>query len=150
VTERLRLLRGIGWTGGPGFLRALAFAAAVPLLVRAPLPRLSWWLEPSRRHRGRNGGPGVVEEVVGRVEAALAFGRPVVRPGCLTRGLTMYRFLREAGLDVELCFGVGVVQGAHHGHCWLVRAGEPFLERTDPRPAFVEMCRIPLTGRPRP
>jgi hypothetical protein len=33
--------------------------------------------------------------------------------------------------------------GEYVGHCWLVKDGEPFLERTDPRPVFAEIVSIP-------
>lgn len=124
------------------FARALSFAAVVPLLARLPLPRLQRWIEPRRKRTCHDESrAGLVLE---QVTAALGFGRPVVRPGCLTRGLTLYRFLREVGIDVELCFGMGVVGGGYEGHCWLVRNGEPFMEPADPRPTFVELYRIPV------
>jgi len=71
----------------------------------------------------------------------------LVRPGCLTRGITGYYILRRAGLDVALCFGMGPVRdpgGA--GHCWLVLNGEPVLEAVDPRPAFTELVRLSSRG----
>jgi hypothetical protein len=53
-------------------------------------------------------------------------------------------FLRRAGLDVELCFGIDPSDdAASDGHCWLSLAGEPFLERVDPRPRFAETYRVP-------
>ena len=60
-------------------------------------------------------------------------GHPLVRPGCLTRGVTLYYALRRAGDDVSLCFGVGEDGGQTAGHCWLDKAGRPLLERVDPR-----------------
>jgi hypothetical protein len=78
------------------------------------------------------------------VLAALRVGRPLVRRGCLTRGITLYYFLRRAGADVRLCFGLGAVDGGDgfDGHCWLVLAGEPYLEPRDPRPLYTEMYRF--------
>ena len=52
-------------------------------------------------------------------------------------------FLRRAGLDVRLAFGVGPTRGEHAGHCWLVLDGSPFLEDRDPRPLFTEMITVP-------
>jgi hypothetical protein len=59
----------------------------------------------------------------------LSRGRALVPGGCTVRGLTLYYFLRRAGVAVNLCYGVALVQGRLVGHCWLERAGEPFLER---------------------
>jgi hypothetical protein len=64
----------------------------------------------------------------------------------LTRGLTRYFFLRRAGLDVVLCFGMGRHDTEVLAHCWLVKNGEPFLEAEDPRPLYVEMYRISREG----
>jgi len=52
--------------------------------------------------------------------------------------VTLYRFLRRAGADVSLRFGVGMMDGAIAGHCWIVYRGEPLAERRDPRGLFVE------------
>lgn len=71
----------------------------------------------------------------------------MVRPGCLTRGITGYYILRRAGLDVALCFGVGLAVGRDvAGHCWLVLDGEPVLEAADPRTAFSELVRLSSAG----
>src|SRR4051794_17680964 len=121
-------------------LRVLAFAAAVPLLMPLPLPRLACLLEP---RRPRPEDPQRAAWLARRVDTVIAAGHPVVRRGCLTRGVTHFFFLRRAGVDVALQFGMGTPAGQPEGHCWLVRDGEPYLERVDPRPLFVETYRIP-------
>lgn len=75
-------------------------------------------------------------------------GRPLVRSGCLTRGVTLYWFLRRAGLEVELRFGLDPDDAGDltDGHCWLTLDGEPYLEPRDPRPRFTEVYRLPLLG----
>jgi hypothetical protein len=132
----------------PGDLLRLAwifgFAVAVPLLMRLRLPRLEAVLEPRRAVAPPDSA--CVAKLLGDVELVLARGRPLVRGGCLTRGITRYYFLRRAGLAVELCFGIGTVDDALVGHCWLVKDDEPYLETDDPRPVFREIYRIP----PRP
>jgi hypothetical protein len=82
------------------------------------------------------------------LERAIHAGWPAVRPGCLTRGVTLYVFLRRAGMDVALSFGMGKPGKEFAGHCWLVMDGEPILERRDPRPVFTEMYRIPRCPPP--
>ena len=123
-------------------LRVLLFAAVVPLLLRfRKLPGLPAWLEPT----GEIPPPPTPEEVaalVRRIDSLIAAGRPVVRSGCLTRGLTLYRFLRRAGADVSLRFGVGTMSGRFAAHCWIVYHGEPLAEPRDPRPLFTETWRI--------
>lgn len=77
----------------------------------------------------------------------IRWGGPLVRPGCLTRGITGYYLLRRAGLDVALCFGIGPRHSAGvTGHCWIVLDGEPVLEAVDPRPAFTELVRLSSRG----
>jgi Transglutaminase-like superfamily len=125
------------------FLRILVFAAAVPYLLRLKLSKVAKILEP--------GGDPVevtqnrVMKISGYVERAIRDGSPFVRPGCLTRGLTRYYFLRRAGLDVTLCFGMGGADSNFMGHCWLEKNGESFLEGEDTR-RYVEMYRVSRAG----
>jgi hypothetical protein len=126
------------------FLRIFVVAAAVPYLLRLKLPKVGGVLEPGRE-------PVVVPEervrkITGYVERAIRHGGPLVRQGCLTRGLTRYYFLRRAGMDVALCFGMGRLDTGFMGHCWLVKDGEPFLETDDPRNLYAEMYCISPTG----
>ena len=126
------------------FLQVLLFAAAVPFLLRLKLSRIEALLEPrvpSPAGRDR------VEQIAEYVEMAIREGRPVVRPGCLTRGVTRYYFFRRDGMDVSLSFGMGRVKGEFVGHCWLVKDGMPFMETQDPRPLYAEMYRISGTAR---
>jgi Transglutaminase-like superfamily len=126
------------------FLRVFAFAAAVPYLLRLKLSTVARALEPERNVSVLR--EGSVGKIVAYVEAAIRRGRPLVRPGCLTRGLTRYYFLRRAGVDVALCFGIGRLGKEFMGHCWLVNNEEPFLELEDPRPRYAEMYRISREG----
>jgi hypothetical protein len=125
----------------PASWRVLAFALLVPLLLRVKLPRLAGWLEPAPPLPPPP-DPAAVAALVARLDRLLAAGRPLVRRGCLTRGLTLYRFLRRAGAEVALCFGVGKADGDLTGHCWLEYAGAPLAERRDPRGLYVETYRI--------
>ena len=121
-------------------VRVLLVAVSVPLITRLPLARQEALLEP------RNPAPPDPEReawLVANVDRLLSAARPVVRAGCLTRGLTYYFFLRRAGVDVQLRYGLATPIGDSDGHCWLVRDGEPFLERADPRDRYVETYSIP-------
>jgi hypothetical protein len=119
----------------------LVIAALIPLLMRLPLERVRDVLDP----RGVLPRPDAIRErhVLALVSLVLDFGRPVLRPTCLTRGITRYYALRRAGVEVALAFGLGQATGdTVDGHCWLVRDGAPFLETRDPRRLFTEMYRI--------
>ena len=138
---RFAILREVAGRGDALlFARSFGFALVLPLLLRLSLPRLKALLEPGA-------APGVVEpdareRIVASVQAMLRAGAPLIRPGCLTRGVTLYYFLRRAGVDVALCFGMGRghdTADGFDGHCWLVLAGEPYLEPRDPRPLYTEM-----------
>jgi len=136
---------------GPSGLpvQVLLFGLAVPLLLRLKLERLALWLEPPSSPPP-HGSRAEAEALVRRIDVWLRAGRPLVRPGCLTRGLTRYRFLRRAGFPVSLRFGIGeLAEREDHleGHCWLVLDGEPLAERRDPRPLYTETWRIPADGR---
>jgi hypothetical protein len=108
--------------------------------MRLPLARLERVLEPRRPRRLDVRRQQWLAE---HVDAILAAGHPLVRPGCLTRGVTLYYFMRRAGVDVGLQFGMGKPVREIEGHCWLVRGSEPYLERRDPRPIFAPTYRIP-------
>jgi len=74
----------------------------------------------------------------------LARGHFCVNNICLKRSMTLYHFLRCAGMDVTLCMGVWQKEGlsadaALQGHAWITRGGVPFLEA---RPDLTEKCRV--------
>lgn len=145
-------MRSSWWTARPEALlpaRVVLFAALVPLLLRLrKLPDLPAWVEPRRRALPRRPvEPAEVEALVRRIDGILIAGRPAVRAGCMVRGLTLYRFLRRAGAEVSLRFGVGKIRGEFAAHCWIVYRGEPLEEPQDPRQLFTETWRIePAAG----
>jgi Transglutaminase-like superfamily len=140
--DRLRALRELNSPRESALLASIcAFAATVPLLMRLPLPRLGALV--TRPPRRRHASPADVERLAELVELAPRVGHPLVRRGCVPRGVTLFWFLRRAGLDVELRFGL---DPASDGHCWLALNGEPFLEKVDPRPRFTELYRLPRAG----
>jgi hypothetical protein len=126
-------------------LRVMAFAAVVPLLMRFPLTRVARWLDASGDSTSAVAiaPPCDVAHLIRRIDGWLVRGRPVVRRGCVVRGVTLYRFLRGAGVPVSLRFGVGLVEQQIEGHCWIVHQDLPLGERVDPRPIFTEMVSIP-------
>ena len=128
-------------------LRVLLFAIAVPTLFRLRLPRLNRLLAaPGPPVDPPPGASVKAEQIIRCVELARAVGNPLVRPRCLTRAVTLFYFLRRAGLDLTLCFGAARHDGhwlAAAGHCWLARNGQPFLEARDPRLNFIPIYWLP-------
>lgn len=126
-------------------IRVFAVAVSVPALMRLPLHRVCAIVVPAGPPRGRD--VQELSQLASLILWLLRKGGPLVRRGCLTRGVTLYYFLSRAGADVELVFGVGIREDGADGHCWLVHQGEPFLEEQDPRPLFSELYRIPGSAR---
>lgn len=82
------------------------------------------------------------------VDRVLAVDRGPFRPNCVRRSLVLARYLRRAGQDPEICFGVkpeARPEGRFDGHAWLELDGEPLAEREDPRPRY----RVMFRGRAR-
>jgi hypothetical protein len=121
-------------------------ALAVPVLMRARMDQVHRIVEPGPRVPTSTPDPERIDQLGRWVDAIMRRGRPVVRPGCLTRGVTLYYALRREGLEVALCFGVGTDQGTTTGHCWLEVDGRPCLERTDPLTMFTEVVRMSPAG----
>jgi len=109
--------------------------------MRLPLNQVTRWINPSGC-RPAELSPQEVSGLVASIDRWLAHARPLVRSGCVVRGVTLYRFLRRAGAEVSLRFGIGPVDGTLAAHCWIVYRGEPLAERRDPRGVFTEMWTI--------
>jgi hypothetical protein len=125
------------------FTHIFLFAVSVPALLRLNVSRLQWLLEPERLPTPVDSAR--VQKITGYVNLVMSAGLPFIRPGCLTRGITLYYFLKRSGVDLSLSFGLGKVDGQYVGHCWLMAGGVPYLERRDPRPVFTEILSIPLS-----
>jgi hypothetical protein len=119
----------------------VVFASAVPLLMRLKPNRLQRVLDRGRRPARPDAGAEA--HVVRHFHLARRLASPLVGSGCLTRGLTLYYFLRRAGVDVSLCFGMRNTEGEFVGHCWLVRTDSPILENRDPRLLYTRIFSIP-------
>ena len=144
LRRRLAVVRDVHRRGDDAlFAHSFCVALAAPLLMHIPLPRLDTLLELIAA-RGRRGVARDPDRVAATVLEMLQAGRPLVRRGCLTRGLTLYYCLRRAGVDVALEFGMGKVAGGDgfDGHCWLMLDGKPYLEPRDPRADYTTMYRF--------
>ena len=127
-------------------VRVYLFAIGVRVLLRLNLESLESIIEPAKAPVTPNWSQ--IERIVYSVDRVFGSRARFIRRGCYSRGVVLYYLLRRAGLDVSLQFGMGK-QGEHFiGHCWLVKDGEPFLERADPRPHFAPVCVIPRHSIP--
>jgi hypothetical protein len=125
----------------PAYASILAVAAGARLLARLPLRRLEAVVELGRRRAPRS--PADTDLTAKRVERVLSRSRRVLRHTCLTRGITRYFFLRRAGADVRLIFGLSKIEGRYAGHCWIVRDGEIYAESSDPSGQFADVYVLP-------
>jgi hypothetical protein len=126
------------------------FAAALPLLFRLKIPLVARLLDVPIGCGGATAAPQEQDFIIHCVEWVMAAGRPLIRPSCLTRGVTRYFFLRRAGVNLGLCFGAAWRQGEliqAPGHCWLVKDSKPYLELSDPLLCFVPIYSLPQAGR---
>lgn len=145
-SRRLEAVRYAARNAEPVLLvEVMAFASVVPLLMRLS-PRTLERLLTLRQRRAPADPEASVTRIVRHFQMAARVASPLVRSGCLTRGLTLYYFLRRAGVDVALSFGMLRIAGEFKGHCWLTRGGTPFLERPDPRPLYAHVFSIPAAA----
>jgi Transglutaminase-like superfamily len=127
------------------FSESLCLALSIPLLSLLPPPRLQTildWCAAVRQHREFRPTAADVARVV---DAALRVGRPLVRRGCLTRGLALYFGLRRSGIEAELVFGMGRsanTADGYDGHAWISIAGEPWMELRDPSAHYAAIYRF--------
>lgn len=121
-------------------VRIFLFLTLSPLLMRLQLASVSTLV--SRPVRRQTPDPGRVARTIRLIDLMTRFGRPFIVPGCLTRGLALYYFLRRLGLDVALVFGHGKVNDQFAAHCWLERDNEPYLEKVNPHSHFVPVYRF--------
>lgn len=102
----------------------LAVSAAARLL---PLPRAFALLSPPLATMGS------LDEGIGRIvnalDVLLAAQVPFIHPQCWRRAALLHRFLRRAGVDTIIVFGVRTEGGETvKAHAWIERDGQPFAE----------------------
>ena len=156
LSRRVRRLAELDAADMGLFIRVVSVGATVPLFLRLPLTRQAALLAPGtdgrreeRAGRGRRrldaDRPEDVARLTRCVELAQDVARPLVRSGCLTRGIVLYWFLGRGDEDIQLYFGLGRPGDRvdYSGHCWLTRQGQPYLESVDPRTSFSVIYQIP-------
>jgi hypothetical protein len=112
--------------------------------MRLRLSRLERWLTP--KGTPRTPDRRQIELIHRYTNRALRIGWPFVQVKCLTRGVTLYYFLRRAGLEVTLCFGVGELNSRFAAHCWLLKDALPYSEPDDPYAIYTPIYTVPRTS----
>lgn len=124
---------------GPSYVAILGFACLSRLLARLSPVRLERLLTVAQQ-RTEEGGDASASL---RIERVLERSEPLLRHTCLTRSLTRYYFLRRAGADVRIIFGVGQVNGRQEGHCWVLVDGALYGDDPNVVARFLPMWKIP-------
>lgn len=123
------------------FIRIFLLITLIPVLVRIfTLPKLLQVLTPRNSNSYQNRQlHKYKQKIIKFTDFILNWNTWIWRPTCLKRSLVLYFFLRELGLDIQICFGVRYNQIAHSkgpqkqlaGHAWLQYNGNYFLEKNN-------------------
>jgi hypothetical protein len=118
------------------FIQILILATVLPLLIKLlSIPKLMKLLTPRDaivfKHQDSHTAK---EKIVRYTDYILSRRFWIYKMICWKRALVLYRFLRKAGFNVTICFGVRLPNTESkdkplEGHAWLVYNGEIFLER---------------------
>ena len=121
------------------FIRMLSLTAVLPAMLRfLSIPRLMKILTSRAIKVSRiPGADRVQDKIVKYADYILGRNFWIFKSTCLRRSLILYHFLRRAGTNVQVCFGVRYKGGLQQegrskeleGHAWLLYKGELFLER---------------------
>jgi hypothetical protein len=121
------------------FIRIIFLAAVLRAMLRLlSIPRLMKLLTPRTISDSRNPATDEVrEKIVKYTDYIFGLNFWMFKNTCLRRSLVLYHFLRQAGIDVQICFGVRYKEDSQQegsskeleGHAWLLYKGDIFLER---------------------
>lgn len=148
--ERLREVPDAAWTAPPPRLPVrIAGAVArdpgrvwlmsrmagaylvVSVLARLlPLPKAFAFVSP--RLGSPMGDRRKTDAIVNALDTLLTARLPLIHPQCWRRAVVLHRFLRHAGIDTAIVFGVRT-DGTRmvEAHAWIERHGQPFAEAAD-------------------
>jgi hypothetical protein len=123
------------------FLRILILIPIVEVSVKLfSIPRLMNLITPKKtKHNGKLNENYIIVKAKKYTDFLLGLNFWIYKPKCLKRSLVLYRVLREAGLDIHICFGVrfngenedSSPHNALEGHAWLIKDGDIFLEKNE-------------------
>ncbi len=83
------------------------------------------------------------------IRRLLQLNRAMFRPNCVKQSLLLLHFLRRAGRDASIFFGVSKTgENGLHGHAWVSLEGRPVAEAADPLQRFTVTYAFPeMPGR---
>lgn len=164
--ERLREVPDAAWTASPPrlpiriagaalrdparfwLMTRMAFAyLAVSVLARLlALPRAFAMLSP--RVSSREEDARRIAVIVNALDTLLTARVPFIRPQCWRRAVVLHRFLRGAGVDTVIVFGVRTDGGRTvEAHAWVERGGRPYAEAADTS-SYQRVFEFPSGGSP--
>ena len=117
------------------FIQIFILLTVLPLLIKLlSLPRLMKLLTPNDvKVLNNQDSKSIKEKVVKYTGYILSRNFWIYKAICWKRALVLYHFLRKAGVNVQICFGVRLpnieAKDELEGHAWLIYNGEIFLER---------------------
>jgi hypothetical protein len=123
------------------FLRILILIPVMEISIKLfSIPRLMYWITPKENRHNRNLNDSSFSIKAAKyTDFLLGMNLWIYRPKCLKRSLVLYRVLREAGIDIQICIGVRFSHETENvlpdnrleGHAWLVKDGSIFLEKNE-------------------
>jgi hypothetical protein len=121
------------------FIGIFLFSTILPLLLKLlSVNSLMNLITPKKiKHYKEMSIEDLKGKLVRYTDYILALNFLIYKQKCLKRSIVLYHFLRKAGLNVSICFGVKFnkdVSGTTskerlEGHAWLEYNGEIYLER---------------------
>ena len=122
----------------------VAYVAVSALARLLPLPRAFALISPRLGSRGE--GQERPNAIVNALDTLLVAGIPGIHPQCWRRAAVLHRFLRVAGIDTAIVFGVRT-DGTRtvEAHAWVEREGAPFAEAADTK-GYQRVFEFPTAG----
>jgi len=121
------------------FMQMFSLVTVLPSMLKLlSIPRLMKLLTPRLITNANNIETDIIRGKIVTYADYILSGRFWLCKGtCLRRSLLLYHFLRRAGINVQICFGVRYKKDSIHeslskeleGHAWLLYRGQIFLER---------------------
>lgn len=117
-------------TGIVIFAEVFLLASALPVLLRFfSLPSVMKYLTPEKSEE--NPLQWKINLIVNAVNKILGIGFFIFHPTCLKKSLILYHFLRKAGMNVVIHFGVKKNGCALDGHSWITKNGERLYDNLE-------------------
>jgi len=121
------------------FIRIFLFLSILPLLLKLlSVNSLMNLITPRKiKYYKKMSTEDLKEKVVKYTDYILGFNFLIYKQKCLKRSIVLYHFLRKAGFNVSICFGVRFNKDVSdtlskervEGHAWLEHNGEIYIEK---------------------